>query len=174
MKKKPSSELHRLQESLDKTIKEFGPLFDQELIDTDSLSSDIGSLVGTLPEPIDNLYLSLLIMEYLRWKALLIKEALKCKDFSEQLELDPEKCVIGRFLSTFTPPDETAKVILEEIRRVHHELHLESQKLAGDIRANLLDCEDVRKRLHEQLFPLFNELLELLAELSNHLEKRKE
>jgi len=165
VKERPSSKLKRFREELQKKFEQFAELFERE-------TEHAGiSVEGPLPESVVPFYLEILILEYLRWKTILVKEILKCKDFSEHLELDPQKCAVGKFLSSFCPTTEVGRYLVEEIRGVHEKLHEEARRLAEEIRTRNPDCEDIRKILQERLFPLFNELLELLIDLSNHLEK---
>ncbi|MBX6422524.1 CZB domain-containing protein [Thermosulfurimonas sp. F29] len=165
MKNKPSSQLKHLRKALEKVVKEISELFEKEVSFEKRLKDRKD------PSRMDSLYIELVILDFLQKKALLIKEALKCKDFSEHLELDPQKCAVGKFLSSFCPLTEVGRYLVEEIRGVHEKLHEEARRLAEEIRTRNPDCEDIRKILQERLFPLFNELLELLIDLSNHLEK---
>lgn len=163
MKEKPSLELKRLRKSLNKAVNEFSQFFGKDVSDT--------FLEKSISVNIDSVCLDLFLMEYLRWKAIMIKEALKCNDFSHMLELDHTKCSIGQFILDFTPPDETSKRLMEEIARVHEKLHSEFRKLSEVLKSGQVDCEDVKKRLKQRLFPLLNELVDLLTDLSHHIEK---
>ncbi len=50
-----------------------------------------------------------------------------------EVQLDPEKCVLGRFLETYTPPNSRVEAILSELKPVHEEFH----HTAADIQERL-------------------------------------
>ncbi len=98
-----------------------------------------------------------LINSHYRWRNLLLEAVIEYRP--PEVEMDPTRCQLGKFLAHYTPSREE-EAVLAELREVHAKLHRSAEEIARMM---------AEKQPHENIFAYFEStvqgLLERTAEL---------
>ena len=110
------------------------------------------------------------VLAHIMWRCRVIEGVLNNE--SPRVERDPERCYLGCVLQVWQPEDSRAAALVEKVREPHRRLHNllnEYDAWAGKAERS---SEERLSWLEENLYPVFNEVMEILMELLEYCRGR--
>ncbi len=101
-------------------------------------------------------------LQHFQWREKLFSGILAQKD--PEIETDPNKCALGRWLNTFTPKNPKQREALANLATVHAELHKAAVHIKNLIRQKA-DTEEILKVFTEEVKPKFSLVVKYMREV---------
>lgn len=144
------NELQAVDKSLD-LIAEDGKLL------TDQFRVDAGITSQIMSSAPDLFKIKYAFYQHLQWKNKVVDAILQAK--VPEVEVDPDRCGLGRFLRDYKAPDAQIAGVLEKLKPVHNRMHREVVNIGkmcdkGESKQNVMNSFDAN------IIPLFKEVIE--------------
>ncbi len=136
----------------------------------------INSLFRVAEKPLDikgiscSLAMQEAILMHVIWRCRVIEAVLRNE--IPQVQRDPTRCYLGRLLETWHPQDPVIADRLERVREPHRRLHALIDEYERFMQSGERDTEARLRWLEEHLYPLFEEVIEILSETLEHCRRK--
>jgi methyl-accepting chemotaxis protein len=113
-------------------------------------------------------HLTAICFMHLQWRDKLLRGVLARQE--PDVQTDPTKCALGKWLGTFQPATGEERRIIDAIHPVHQKLHHTAIDIIGEIRRQA-GMRDLLRMVHTQVTPRLSETWRLLVQLIAAVER---
>ncbi|OCC14532.1 Methyl-accepting chemotaxis protein [Dissulfuribacter thermophilus] len=114
-------------------------------------------LMDVVPEAVK---VNTALFQHLQWREKLVSGIVSM--IPSDVETDPSRCSLGRFLTSYVPSDNRIKDILRRLIPVHEKMHRDVVAIQNMISSGH-DRKEIFSYFEGNIEPLFNEVVELLT-----------